>query len=276
MTGQSEVESLKRSLYVDKVYSGVSEIRRRLAEDTRSDVDLNTSELRIFSQNGEDGILIEILRNLPSKNNFFVEFGVGDGWSCNTRVLAEVLAWSGVYLEVDTSAFQDLNARYMNCDRVLTLCEQVTPNNINAIFDSAGVPERFGVLSIDIDGQDYWVWDAIDSKYKPDVVIAEVNLNFGNELAVSESLGVQQSPLTETFGASIGAMRKLANEKGYELVHVEMAGVNAFFVLREHLQAISFKGLLDRSPNYGLRGKFHDQERLYQGHPRVPRSTTNV
>jgi len=276
MSEQGEVGALKNSIYVDKVYSGIAELRRRTREPKESSVDLRLSELRVFSQNGEDGILIESLRNLETDNCYFVEFGVGDGWSCNTRILAEVLGWGGLYLEIDPDAFNDLDTRYRNCKRISTLCAEVTPKSINQLFESAEVPEKFGVLSIDIDGQDYWVWDALDTKFKPDVVITEVNLNFGLEKSVTERVGVNQYPLTETFGSSVRAMQELGARKGYELVHIDIAGVNAFFVLREHLTSLSFVGLTDRSSNYGLRGRFHDLERLYQGNEIQPRATVEV
>ena len=272
----SEFQILKNVMYVDKVYSGIAEIRRRMNESRLSEVDLRLSELRVFSQNGEDGILLEILRNIEVENPFFVEFGVGDGWSCNTRILAEVFGWHGLYIEVDQDNFEQLRVRYSNLERISTVCDAVQPSNINSIFRNAEVPKKFGVLSIDIDGQDYWVWQALGTEFEPDVVIVEVNLNFGFENAVSEAQGVQQGSLTETFGASVRAMQKLGSQKGYELVHIDMAGVNAFFVNKDHLHNVQFKGLTDRSPNYGLAGRFHDVDRLYKDGAISPRPVVEV
>lgn len=269
-------EVLKNVIYVDKVYGGISEIRRRMLEPRMSEVDLSLAEYRIFSQNGEDGILNEILRNIDVENLFFVEFGVGDGWSCNTRLLAEVFGWRGTFIEVEREDFSKLQARYKNCNRVTTLCDKITPENINDLFRKAKVPQEFGVLSIDIDGQDYWVWQALDQFFSPAVVIIEVNLDFGLERPVTEAQGTEQTSLTETFGASIRSLEKLGNSKGYELVHIDLAGVNAFFVHRQRLKSVEFKGITDRSPNYGLRGTFHDVQTLYAGDAGNPRAVVDV
>ena len=267
---------LKDVLYVDKVYAGVAELRRRSIESTRASVDLRLAELRIFSQNGEDGVTCELLRNLPGVPTSFVEFGVGDGWSCNTRVLAEVLGWSGTYFEIDPQTHASLQERYINCSRIAAVRSAVTAANINDLFAAANVPDEFGVLCIDIDGQDFWVWEALAPAYRPAIIIAEVNLAFGLTAAVAEGPGAQQDTLTETWGASLRAMEGLGRQKGYRLVHVEMAGVNAFFVRDDLLRDVEVIGVVERSPNYGLRGRNHSIERLYGTAERVPRPTMTV
>ena len=132
------------------------------------------------------------------------------------------------------------------------------------------------MLSIDIDGQDYWVWEALSAKYRPDIVIAEVNTSFGPHQSVTEQRGNPQGPLTATFGASIRAMAKLGDSKGYTLVHVDMAGVNGFFVRAEIAARTRITGILDRSPNFGLRGRYHSVETLYQGTDEIPRPIQEV
>lgn len=272
----ASVQDLKSVIYVDKVYAGIAECRRRIREPKQEIVDLAFSEFRIFSQNGEDGILIDILRHLDIKSPYFVEFGVGDGWSCNTRVLAEIFGWPGLILESDAKEFALSQMRYVNSSRVQVRQEHVAPDNINRIFDESKVPPFFGVLSIDIDGQDYWVWQAIEARFSPDVVIIEVNTSFGVERALTERQGNAILALTETFGASIAALRALGESKGYRLVHVDMAGVNAFFVHERHLSRVTFRGLTDRSPNYGLRGRFHDRDRLYGAYTGPARASVVV
>ena len=267
---------LKDVAYVDKVYAGVAELRRRDREPVGSHVDLRLAELRIFSQNGEDGVTCEILRHLPGVTGHFVEFGVGDGWSCNTRVLAEVLGWSGTYFEIDRDTHALLQERYVNSSKVTATQAAVTPDNVNDLFTRAGVPAEFGVLCIDIDGQDYWVWQALSEGFRPAVVIAEVNLGYGMDVALTESPEAPQEVLTETWGTSLRAMEDLARRKGYRLVHIEMAGVNAFFVREDLLKRLSVTGVVERSPNYGLRGRNHSLERLYADAPHTPRPTTAV
>lgn len=270
------ISAMKDVAYVDKVYAGIGELRRRAAERTDGPIDLRLAELRLFSQNGEDGVTFELLRHLPEVPWHFVEFGVGDGWSCNTRLLAEVLGWSGTYFEIDADSHAALAARYVNARAVRCIQAEMTPDNVNEQFERAGVPHDLGVLCIDIDGQDYWVWQAVASVYRPAVVIAEVNLSLGLDVSVTESLGAPQDRLTETFGTSLRAMAALAARKGYRLVHVELAGVNAFFLRDDLLADREIRGIVDRSPNYGLRGRFHSLDRLYGDGPRTPRPTTPV
>lgn len=271
----AQIRGLKEVAYVDKVYNGVAEMRRRMAEPPSDTIDLRTAEHRIFSQNGEDGVVVELVRNFGSPT-YFVEFGVGDGWSCNTRVLAEVLGWEGTYFEIDPNYHELLSERYANTTRVNCVNSAVTPASINELFRQAGVPSNFGVLSIDIDGQDFWVWEALSDSFRPDIVVVEVNLAYGLEESVTESLDVQQSTLTTTWGASLAAMTKLAGRKRYRLVHVEMAGLNAFFVRDELVSARTIEGIVDRSANYGLRGRMHSLDRVYGDAPQIPRPTTAV
>jgi len=267
---------VKHVAYVDKVYAGISELRRRAAEPTDGPIDLRLAELRIFSQNGEDGVLFELLRHLPGIRPHFVEFGVGDGWSCNTRLLAEVLGWSGTYFEIDAPSHAALAQRYVNSPAVQCVQAEMTPANVNDQFARAQVPHDLGVLCIDIDGQDYWVWQALDAAYRPAVMIAEVNLSFGPDRAVVEAVGASQDHLTQTWGASLAAMTQLAGSRGYRLVHVDLAGVNAFFVRSDLLADRTIRGTASRSPNYGLHGRDHSLARLYGDGPRVPRPVTDV
>jgi hypothetical protein len=111
------------------------------------------------------------------------------------------------------------------------------------------------VLVIDVDGQDYWIWEALEG-YSPRVVVVEYN----SGLAAPESrVEPRTSPAwdrSDHFGASLGALRALGEAKGYRLVHCELAGVNAFFV-RDELARAFVEPPLPRGPNYGLRGHRH-------------------
>ncbi|MCW6037904.1 hypothetical protein K4A83_16720 [Spirulina subsalsa FACHB-351] len=274
------LNSLKNVLYVDRIYRALQTIRhRQYTEKHQNTIDLRTSELRLFSQNGEDGVLDAILRGLSNSNTFFVEFGVGDGWSCNTRMLAEIFDWSGLYLEVNADDHQLLKQRYLHSKKVQCINTSVTPNNINTLFEENHVPNEFGVLSIDIDGQDYWVWEALDDKYQPDIVVIEFNSFKNPHELIVEQVGLpSELPLSLTWGASLGAVKSLGEKKGYQLVHIEMAGVNAFFVKKNLLKekGLTFMGITERSPNFGLRGKNHSDSVLYGDKPRTDRTETNV
>jgi len=189
---------------------------------------LSASEMKVFSQNGEDGVIAEIFARIGTESRFFVEFGVEDGRECNTRFLADVLGWGGVYFEVDDRGFQLLKARMCNRTDIRVLQEMVTPENVNEVFAAASIPEEFDLLSIDIDGQDYWVWRALEG-FRPRVLVIEHNSTLPlGELLVEPSGHAGDG--TDYWGASLSAMEALGESKGYRLVHTDLTGVNAFFV----------------------------------------------
>lgn len=232
-------------------YLAIGMLRDRPAQGSGG---LTPSELRVFSQNGEDGVLAEILARIGVERRFFVEFGVQDGVQCNTRYLAEVLGWSGVYFEADAAAFGDLEQRLRNRTDLTTVQALVTPENVEQLFRDAGVPTELDVLSIDVDGQDYWIWQAIEG-YQPSVVVIEYNAALpADELLVEPRGGSAWEPLVDFFGASLGAIRALGEQKGYALVHADLAGVNAFFVRTDLAGAFDQAPLL-RGPNFDLAGR---------------------
>jgi len=260
------IDQLKNIIYVDKVYNGLQHLNNRTFPEGKT-VDLRTSELRIFSQNGEDGVLHALIESLNIQDTFFVEFGIGDGWSCNTRFLAEIFDWSGVYFEMNTSDYTKAKEKYSSSNKVNIFNEAISRKTVNEQFKNASVPDHFGVLSLDIDGQDYWVLDALSEQFKPAIMVLEYNSSrHSTDIQVEEKDLDQSHVLSSAWGASLGAMCEIANNKGYELVHTEIAGVNAFFVRKDLIEnsGIKFKGVLgDRSPNYGLKGKNHNDEVLY-------------
>lgn len=203
---------------------------------------LNEFESRASSQNGEDGILAEILRRLRIAQGFFVEFGVQDGAVCNTALLA-AHGWSGVYIEADDTDAAALAKRYAGSTRVKVVHDFITAENICRTFASANVPAEFDVLSIDIDGNDYWVWRALEP-YRPRVVVIEYNA----EHAPPERWVMTYDPAhrwdkTTYYGASLESYASLAKSKGYSLIGTEKTGVNAFFVRDDCVRASGFRAL---------------------------------
>lgn len=187
-------------------------------------------ELRVFSQNGEDGVVAELLRRCGVRNKYFVEFGVENGSECNTAFLAHTMGWTGVYFEPELDAFHALEFRYRPNPKVSTLSRLVTAENVEAIFEEAGVPPEFDVLGIDIDGNDYWVWKAIIS-YRPTIVIIEYNGQLDPDVErVQPYAAAAGWDASSGYGSSLAAYEKLARHKGYRLAHTESTGVNAFFI----------------------------------------------
>ncbi len=155
----------------------LSELSRRWGGDVPGAgelLELTPYELRVFSQNGEDGVLAEIIRRSGAPGRYFVEFGAHTGVENNCAVLADILSWGGLYIEGGADRFAMLERKYRPRPRVRTANAMVTPANVEALFAQHGVPEELDVLSIDVDGSDYWIWEAIVA-YRPRIVVIEYN-----------------------------------------------------------------------------------------------------
>ena len=178
---------------------------------------------RVYSQGGEDGVLLRLFEQIGTASRSFVEFGAWDGLHLsNTAHLRLDHGWTGLLLEGSDRA-----------DGKLVQRERVDAENIEALFDRYGVPQEFDLLSIDIDGNDYWVWKAIQ-RYSPRVVIVEYNIFFGAETAKTMAYDAAHEWSKERHslyhGASLAAFEKLARAKGYRLVYTEPYCPNAIFV----------------------------------------------
>ena len=198
------------------------------------------SEFSVFSQGGEDGLLAWILAQVSLPNRRFVEFGVEDYREANTRFLLLSSGWSGLVLDGDAqniARIQDSRA-YWHAALTAELAF-ITRENINAVFTEHGFTGELGLLSIDIDGNDYWVWEAVEV-VQPAVVAVEYNWRFGPDAAVTIPYQPDfdrstAHPSWLYFGASLAALEALGKRKGYTLVAGSASGVNAFFV-RESLR----------------------------------------
>jgi hypothetical protein len=203
---------------------------------------LAASEFRVFSQWGEDGIVQHLVGLVPIERRVFVEFGVQDYRESNTRFLLVHDNWSGVVLDGDVANIESIRRDDLYWRHNLKAeCAFVTRENINSLLRSAGLAGDIGLLSIDIDGNDYWLWEAIDA-VSARIVIVEYNARFGAERAVSVPYdpGFERAQAHHSmiyYGASLAALRALGRRKGYALVGCCSAGNNAFFVRRDCLAA---------------------------------------
>lgn len=185
--------------------------------------DLTRYETSTYSQNGEDGILRAIFARIGAGSRYFVEFGVEEGDECNTRYLAERQNWTGLLMDGGHADSR------RNLHR-----ETVTVENVAGLFRKYGVPATMDLLSIDIDGNDYWVWREVSRHWRPRVVVIEYNASEGPDVSTS----IVYEPgfhWTETdyMGASLQALVTLGTSRGYTLVACDSRGVNAFFVVDE-------------------------------------------
>jgi hypothetical protein len=228
---------------------------------SRSSNDINLWEKKVYSQNGEDGLIEYIFDAIGVTNRYYVEFGTQDGSECNTKYLRKFKSWKGLLMDGD-KRFQS--------NSINLHTEFITAENIEQLLDKYNVPIEFDLLSIDIDGNDYWVWKAI-KKYHPRLVVIEYNA----AIPISESLTIKYSPShmwdgTNYMGASLLALNKLGKHKGYKLLACDNIGVNAFFI-REDL-ANNFKireyHEIYKKPAYGTIFR--------RGHPKSGRKMITV
>lgn len=243
------------------VYDAIARLGGRYAThpaDRGDGGDLTPHELRVFSQNGEDGVIEEILRRIGVATRSCVEFGIESGVEGNCVFLADVLGWDALFMESHPERFAALAGKYRHRPQVRTVQATVSPANIDALLADAGMPTALDVLSIDVDGADYWIWKAIE-RVRPRLVVVEYNsaLDPARRLVqpLEPSLGWDG---TDYFGASLGALVALAEAKGYRLVYTDLAGVNAFFVARELAERFPPpERVAVRAPNYFLTGRGH-------------------
>ena len=189
----------------------------------------------VFSQSGEDGVIERIIELLPEVPRTFVEFGAWDGLHLsNCARLARDLGWMGVFIEGNPVKFQDLTANYAGFPRIVTVNRWVTLAT-GSTLDEIVQPylDSVGILSIDIDGNDYHIWDSVNH-LKPMVVVIEVNPSIPNDVRF-----VQRYSLDVNQGASLLAINELAIRKGYELVCCTSA--NAFFVDKRYFNRFNIK-----------------------------------
>lgn len=227
----------------------------------KDDIKLMHSEYQVNSQSGEDGVICEIIRrifiylNKNFEDGYFFEFGAETGAENNCSFLADYLGWAGTFIESNSNNFISLNKKYFYNKKVNTLNEIVSVENIQNLINN--VKSDIDIISIDIDGEDYWIWNAVESR--PKVVCIEYNASLIGKKTLKR--GVRSSwDGTTAYGASIDALRDLGLKKGYVLVYTNVAGVNAFFVKNEfkHL----FPEHLDpeiRGPNYLLQSLSHTE-----------------
>lgn len=223
---------------LDKLEQAVGHIQTLINQQTPSN-SLWDHEYQVYSQSGEDGIIQYLIRHIPTINPVFVEFGVERYTESNTRFLLVHNDWSGLVIDGSPA-----HISYILQDRVAwqhslkAIQAFITRDNINELITSQGIKGEIGLLSIDIDGNDYWVWEAINC-IEPVIVICEYNSLFGPTRKVTipyQSDFVRYSAHYSHvyYGVSIAALAHLGKQKGYVLVGGNRRGNNVFFVKQEY------------------------------------------
>jgi hypothetical protein len=192
---------------------------------------------KVYSQGDEDGILEEIFCRLDIKKGAFAEIGVQDGLECNSLYLLHK-GWRGCWIEGDKKFQEKIQKKF----RSLLIKKQlrvafglVFPNNVNETFDTLGVDNDLDLLSIDIDGNDVYVWQAL--KVKPKVVCIEYNAKFPPNISKKPVFSTRNFwKGGDYMGSSLLALVEVGVDKGYQLVATSITGSNAFFVRKDLLK----------------------------------------
>lgn len=201
---------------------------------------LHDLEFKVFSQFGDDGIIQYLTHHLALENKTFIEFGVENFFESNTRFLMHKDNWSGFVMDGSEDNMNTLmNAYFFWKYDLIAKPAFITKDNIKSLISEATNQwQGIDLLHIDLDGMDYWVWEALE--IKPSIVIMEYNSNFGIEQAVtvpynSEFVRTQAHHSNLYWGASLKALYLLAKKKGYTFVGCNNGGNNAYFVLNEKI-----------------------------------------
>lgn len=240
----SELQQIK--LILHKLQESVGRIENRQIDGFAKN-SISENEFRAFSQWGEDGIIQYLIRNINISRKIFIEFGVQNYTESNTRFLLINNNWSGLVIDGGSDYITYIKNDPIYWQYNLKAVNSfITRDNINQIFLDNGIQGEIGLLSVDIDGNDYWVWEAINS-VNPAIVVSEYNFRFGATRAVTVpyDAGFVRTKAHHSniyYGASLKALCILANKKGYSFVGCNSTGNNAFFV-RNDLKIDSLKEL---------------------------------
>ncbi len=269
--------------YARKIDNNCRMVANRLMPDyTHKDEStaFNAHELTVYSQNGEDGLLLYIFSKITPLLKTFVEFGVEDGRECNAANLAINFGWRGLLMDGSKDKVNAGRIYYKKklgskSENVKFIHTFITKENINEILTSNEITGEIDLLSIDIDGNDYWVWKEI-SVINPRVVVIEYNASFGSEKSVTipydPTFVWNSKKIPDMFftGASLELLTRFAEKKGYVLVGCDSNGVNAFFVRNDVAEGVFFPASVTeayfphavRTQRFGLDGQASSVEQL--------------
>ena len=210
--------------------------------------DLREAEFKVFSQFGDDGIIQYLINEVAPGSRTFIEFGVEDYTESNTRFLLVNDNWRGLVLDGSEANVERIRRDEIYWRHDLTAASAfVTRENVNDLFAAHGFAGELGLLSIDIDGNDYWVWEAVEV-VRPAIVVAEYNSVFGARRAVTVPYDpafrrTAAHPSNLYFGCSLRALDVLARRKGYAFAGSNSAGNNAYFVRLDKMGKIARPGV---------------------------------
>ncbi len=222
----------------------IQDLKLLLAKDLASKAamagSLHEAEFKVFSQWGDDGIIQYLIHQVEIQNPFFVEFGVENYTEANTRFLLMHNNWSGLVMDGSAENIDYIKKDEISWRHDLTAkAAFISAENINQLLAEENISGSIGLLHIDIDGNDYWVWKNITA-VDADIVIVEYNSVFGKERAITipyqaDFMRNKSHYSNLYYGSSLTSLCDLAEEKGYAFVGCNSAGNNAYFVKKTKL-----------------------------------------
>ena len=206
--------------------------------------DLSDVEFQVYSQWGEDGIIDWLINKFPEIPKSFLEIGTENYKESNTRFLLVNKNWDGFLIEADKVAVKDIKSQRVFWKHNLKIENKfITKDNINTIIKKINIPKKIGLLSLDVDGVDYWIMNNL-SVLEPSIIVCEYNSLFGQKKSVTvpykkNFIRSEEHYSNLYYGASIKAFVELMKKKNYFLIGTNSAGNNAFFLKKNLFNKIN-------------------------------------
>lgn len=242
-TVNNELNSLRSEADSQKMLHANILSQLNLANTSNILNNIQLAEFKVFSQWKDDGIIQFLIDYLKPDIKTFIEFGVQNYTESNTRFLLVNNNWTGLILDGTESNILDVQQQEIYWKYNLTAIHAfITAENINDLFQQNGFTGETGLLHIDIDGNDYWVWKAI-SVISPQIVIVEYNSVFGetNSWTIPYQADFYRTAAHHSnlyFGSSLLSLCDLAKEKGYTFIGSNSNGNNAYFVRNDKMKEL--------------------------------------
>ena len=219
--------------------------------------------LSLFSNMEEDGIILKLLAAINVEKGFFLDIGSNDCINSNCANLAFNFDWEGVFIDASRKLLQTGKRNYKwfgKVEKLKFVNSFLYPENINQVVCNNVSSIEIDFASIDIDGNDYAIWQALDC-VKPKIVVVENKIEYGQYDIVV--------PATKAFsaaqwGASVVSLTRLSAEKGYTLVATNNQGFNAFYMRNDFLKMSGLQPLTVESVlnNVNIKASFYPENKM--------------
>jgi len=240
LTVPNQIQRLEKMITEQKILAAKA---INCNQNYQLDLPIANYEFKVFSQWGDDGIIQYLINRIDVPDKTFIEFGVENYTEANTVFLLLNNNWRGLIMDGSKSNIEQVKNSELNWKYDLQAREVfITAENINSLVADSGFGKDVGILSIDIDGNDYWIWNAI-TVINPVIVIAEFNSIFGPDkpwtIPYKPDFTRNDAHFSNLyFGSSLLSLCDLAEKKGYYFIGCNSSGNNAYFVRKDKIGSI--------------------------------------